>query len=272
MPPTGLEFLLAQPGVGTFDCTSLRFLRIGGAPMAPSRLAEAVAVFGPRIAQTYGQIEAPFLTWLDRASIAAAAAGHHFERLRSCGRPSPGISLSIGGATAAYETGEILVRGAGLPCPYFRQDVQAPASRADDWHATGDVGYVDPDGFVYIAGRQRDVIISGGVNVHAGDVEAAIMALEPVRECAVVGVPDATLGEAVTAVVVLDGARELAERDIVSYCQRLLGKVRAPKTVVFRPHIPRTALGKIDKRELTRQLTPVRTEERASRASPACDT
>jgi len=255
LPPTALSFLLAQPNLGQFDCSSLRSVRVGGESVSAARLKEAVDAFGPCICETYGQIEAPFLTWLDRKTIAAAAAGHHGERLSSCGRPTPSVTLRIGEPgqpSVLHERGEIVIKGSGVPCPYFG-DVHAPAD--DSWHRTGDIGYVDEYGYVYLVGRARDLIISGAINVHAADVEAAVLALDHVRECAVVGMPDPILGEAVHAIVTVDDGYSVSETAIIAHCQATLGKLRAPRSVTFSLEIPKTGVGKIDKVALRRNLT-----------------
>lgn len=255
VPPTALAYLNAIAETRRFDCSSLREIRVGGEPVAPSTLTEAIATFGPCVSQTYGQIEAPFLTWMDRTTLAAAVAGEHPERLRSCGRPSPGVGLRVQGATRPTppgECGEIVVKGDGIPCAYYGAD---PGRPADEWHHTGDIGYLDADGFLYLVARQRDVIVTGGTNVYASDVEAAIMAIDGVRECAVLGVPDAVVGERLVAAVVAANSLTVSQTGVIEHCRRLLGRLRAPRSVTFVPILPRTPVGKIDKRELRSRLT-----------------
>lgn len=250
LPPTALTYLTALPDARRFDCSSLRAVRVGGEPVAPSALSSAIALFGPCVCQTYGQIEAPFLTWMDRRTLAAAAAGEHSERLRSCGRVNLGVSLQVvdgGHPVAAGECGEIVVKGPGIPCTYY--GVSTEPNRGA-WHHTGDIGYQDEDGYVYLVGRLRDVIVTAGMNVYASDVEAAIMTIDGVRECAVVGVPDSTVGERVCAVVVAIEGCALSERDIRARCKEVLGRVRTPRSVTFASDLPKTPVGKIDKRQL----------------------
>jgi acyl-CoA synthetase (AMP-forming)/AMP-acid ligase II len=122
--------------------------------------------------------------------------------------------------------------------------------RTHGWHHTGDLGYVDEAGYVYIVDRKKDMIITGGFNVYCAEVEAAIMALPQVYECAVVGVPHDTWGEAVKAVVVLREGESLTEEAILAHCKAKLGAVKTPKSVEFWLEIPKTAAGKTDRRAI----------------------
>lgn len=118
------------------------------------------------------------------------------------------------------------------------------------WHHTGDVGYLDEDGYVYIVDRKKDMIITGGFNVYCAEVEAAIMSLPQVHECAVIGVPDDTWGEAVKAVIVLVSVETLREDAVIAHCKAKLGGVKSPKSVEFWPEIPKTPAGKIDRKAI----------------------
>ncbi|GAA3545767.1 hypothetical protein GCM10022222_31740 [Amycolatopsis ultiminotia] len=116
------------------------------------------------------------------------------------------------------------------------------------WHHTGDIGYFDEDGFLYVVDRTKDLIITGGFNVFSAEVEATIAALPGVRECAVVGVPDRKWGEMVTAVVVADRGYELSEDTVIASVKAAIGSVQAPKRVHFVDTLPKTTAGKIDKK------------------------
>jgi fatty-acyl-CoA synthase len=122
--------------------------------------------------------------------------------------------------------------------------------RAHGWHHTGDIGYRDEDGYVYIVDRKKDMIISGGFNVYCAEVEAAIMAMPEVYECAVIGIPHDTWGEAVKAFVVLRPGALLSEAALISYCKQKLGGVKAPKSIEFCGEIPKTPAGKIDRKKI----------------------
>ena len=123
-------------------------------------------------------------------------------------------------------------------------------ARAFGWHHTGDVGRRDEDGFVYIVDRKKDMIVTGGFNVFSAEVEAAVMELDAVRECAVVGVPDEKWGEAVTAIVALNDGASVDEAAVIAHCKARIGSVKAPKAVHVWPEVPRTAAGKFDKKAI----------------------
>jgi acyl-CoA synthetase (AMP-forming)/AMP-acid ligase II len=133
---------------------------------------------------------------------------------------------------------------------YYKLPEATAEIRAYGWHHTGDVGYVDDHGFVYIVDRKKDMIVSGGFNVFCTEVEAAIMALPEVHECAVIGVPHEVWGEAVKAIVVLRERGSLGEAEIMAHCKARLGGVKTPKSVEFRDEIPKTPAGKTDRKSL----------------------
>jgi fatty-acyl-CoA synthase len=148
------------------------------------------------------------------------------------------------------ETGEIVARGSLVTAGYYELPEATAEIRAHGWHHTGDVGYRDEDGFFYIVDRKKDMIISGGFNVYSAEVEAAIMALPQVHECAVIGIPDAKWGEAVRALVALREGQSLTEREILDHCKTKLGGVKSPKSVTFVQEIAKTPAGKIDRKLL----------------------
>ena len=255
LPPTAFYALLSHPDVRERDHSSLRLFLLAASPVSPDRVKQGVQVFGPCICQCYGQTEAPMLlTWLDRKTVAAAASGEHPERLKSCGKATYGARLAImddqGNLLPPHQTGEIVARGA-LVTPGYHNLPEATAEiRTFGWHHTGDVGYCDEDGYFYIVDRKKDMMITGGFNVYSGEVEACLMSIPGVYECAVVGVPHEIWGEAVKAFVVLREGYSLSEAGVLAYCKRKLGGVKAPKSVEFRDEIPKTPAGKIDRRNL----------------------
>jgi len=255
LPPTALYSMLAHPRVREFDYSSLRRLLLAAAPISPDKVKQAVEVFGPCVCQSYGQTECPmYMTYLDVQTVTAAAAGDHPERLRSCGRPTPAVRLAImddkGQLLPAFQTGEIVARGALVSTGYYNLPEATAEIRTFGWHHTGDVGYRDDDGFFYIVDRKKDMIITGGFNVYCAEVEACVMELREVRECAVIGVPDEKWGEAVKAIVVLRDEESLKEEAIIAHCKARLGAVKSPKSVEFWQEIPRTPAAKIDKKAI----------------------
>jgi fatty-acyl-CoA synthase len=255
LPPTAFYGLLAQPDVHKFDYSSLRVFLLAASPVSPDKLKQGVEIFGPCLCQSYGQTEAPMLlTFLDQKTVAAAAAGNHPERLRSCGQATSAVRLAImddhGQLLPPGQPGEIVARGSLVSPGYFEMPEATAEIRAHGWHHTGDLGYRDADGFFYIVDRKKDMIISGGFNVYSAEVEAAIMALPQVHECAVIGVPDPKWGEAVKALVVLRASQSLTEQDIFDHCKSKLGGVKSPKSVEFVAEIAKTPAGKIDRKQL----------------------
>lgn len=253
LPPTAYYDLLGRQRENPRDTSSLQMILLSAAPVSPDRFAQGVEVFGPCLAQSWGQAESPFmLTYLTPEEVAAAAAGHHPERLASCGRPTFSSRVAVmdpqGKILAPAERGELVARGRLVTPGYMNKPEETQRVREHGWHHTGDVGYLDPDGYVYVVDRMKDTIITGGFNVYPAEVEAALLALPEVAECAVIGVPDERWGEAVCAVIV-PAARGWEDGPLVAaHAKRVLGSVKTPKLVLFRDRLPRTAVGKIDKK------------------------
>jgi acyl-CoA synthetase (AMP-forming)/AMP-acid ligase II len=230
-------------------------LLIAAAPVSPEKFGEGVRVFGPCIAQCWGQAEAPMLlTYLTPEEVAAAVAGDHPERLASCGRPTFSCQVEVmdeeGRILPVGERGELVVRGRLVTPGYLNRAEDTAAIRTFGWHHTGDVGYLDADGFVYIVDRLKEMIITGGFNVYPAEVESVLLALPEVRDCAVIGIPDDRWGEAVCAIVVpVDPGRADAEH-LIARSKVALGSVKAPKVVHFLESLPATAVGKVDKKAL----------------------
>ena len=260
LPPTAIYMLLTHERIRQFDLSSLRYLVYGGAPMSVDKLKEAIEIFGPVLTQIYGQAEACLIcTCLTPAGhvLNDPALEHH---LWSCGRPALLTPVQImddaGHLLGTGNRGEIVVRGSLVMSGYF-EDPQATAEvTTNGWHRTGDVGYVDDDGFVYIVDRKKEMIISGGFNVYPVEVERALLSHPAVRECAVVGAPDEKWGEAVTAVLELKPGAFAGEDELIAHCKKLLGSIKTPKRLEIWPELPRNANGKILKREIRARFWP----------------
>jgi len=259
LPPTAYYAMLAHPRLGEFNYSSLRRLLIAAAPVSPDKFKKGIEVFGPCLCQSYGQTEAPmYMTFLDPQTVAAAAAGDHPERLKSCGKPTLAVRLAImdddGKLLPPLKTGEIVARGALVGAGYHNLPDATAEIRTHGWHHTGDVGYRDEDGFFYIVDRKKDMIITGGFNVYSAEVEACVMELPQVRECAVIGVPDEKWGEAVKSIVVLRESEALHEAAIIAHCKTRLGGVKSPKSVEFWSEIPKTPAAKTDKKAIRKRF------------------
>jgi acyl-CoA synthetase (AMP-forming)/AMP-acid ligase II len=259
LPPTAFYALLAHPDVSRFHYSSLRVFLLAGSPVSPDKLRKGVEIFGPCMCQSYGQTEAPMLlTFLDAHTVAAAAAGNHPERLRSCGRPTAAVRLAImddaGRILPPHQPGEIVARGTLVSGGYHNLPEATAEIRSHGWHHTGDIGYIDEHGYVYIVDRKKDMIISGGFNVYSAEVEAGVMALPQVQECAVIGVPDDKWGEAVKALVVVKRGESLTENQVIAHCKAKLGGMKSPKSVEFVAEIPKTPAGKFDRKAMRKQF------------------
>jgi fatty-acyl-CoA synthase len=255
LPPTAYYALLDHPDVANRDLSSLRQILIAAAPVSPDKFRRGVEVFGPVVCQCYGQAEVPMLvSMLSPEVVAMAAAGEHPERLKSCGKVTSGTRVAIldddGNEVPRGERGEICCRGPLVTVGYYKKPDETAEVRQFGWHHTGDIGYLDDDDFLYIIDRKKDMIITGGFNVFATEVEAPILALPEVLECAVIGVPDDRWGESITAVVVLNPGAHLDGAAILERVQSKLGGLKTPKLVEIWDEIPKTAVGKIDKKAI----------------------
>jgi acyl-coenzyme A synthetase/AMP-(fatty) acid ligase len=261
VPAAALTTMLAHPRLADFDLSSLRALVVGGSAIPAAQLTRAVEIFGPRVCHSYGQIETGILAWLDGDAIGRAVAGDHPERLASCGRLNPSMRVAVmdeGGRLVPPRTaGEIVARGRGVS-PYLDQPDATAAARRGGWHHTGDLGYLDDDDYLFIVGRVKDVIITGGSNVYPSEVESVLAELPQVADSMVVGLPDDVLGEVIAAVVVKRAGTSLSHDDILLHARRRLGPVKSPKRIEFWDALPRTAAGKADRRQVRQALVSAR--------------
>ncbi len=258
LPPTAIYGLLAQPNVADFDYSSLRMIGYGSAPMSISQLKKAIEVFGPVMAGGFGQTECPM-------KITALTAADHFidgklapdSRLRSVGRATLISEVAIvdeqAQPMATGERGEIAVKGGSVSEGYFNDPQATAAIRKNGWHLTGDIGYMDEDGFVFIVDRKKDMIITGGFNVYSAEVEQGLGSIDGVAGVAVIGVPSEKWGEEVKAIVQLAPGTKLTASQIMAISKDKMGSVKAPKSVEFVDDFLKTPLGKIDKKKIRQQ-------------------
>jgi len=257
LPPTVIYMLLGHPKTRGTDLSSLRYLMSAAAPFAVEKIAAAHEVFGPIVCQSYGQTEAGFpLTFMPKRAVTDALANPaHAGRLRSVGLPTANVSaLEImdddGRLLGPGAVGEIVVRGPTVMQRYIDDPDATAAIQQHGWHHTGDLGYRDEDGFLYVSDRKRDLIISGGFNVFPLEVEQVLASHPAVQDSAVIGVPDEKWGEAVKAIVELVPGRQVEEAELIELCRGKLGALMAPKSIEFIATLPRSAVGKVLKREL----------------------
>lgn len=249
--PTMIYAILDHPDCATTDFSSLRFLSYGAAPMAPARIAEAIKVFGPVLAQSYGQTECPsnilFLSQEDHVR-------EDINLLGSAGMPYPGVTVALLDETdlpvGDGETGELCVRSPLVMDGYWKQPDLTDEVMRNGWLHTGDMAYRDENGYYFLVDRKKDMIISGGFNVYPKEVENVLSSHEAVSSVAVIGVPDERWGEAVKAIVVLKKDVVATEDELKSLVRAAKGSVYTPKSIDFVPELPLTALGKADKKKL----------------------
>ena len=255
LPPTVIYNLLAAPSVHTRDFSSLRYFIYAAAPMAAQKLAEAIEVFGPVMAQAWGQTEAPLIcTYMSPADHVVADPVRRLQRLKSCGRPSPLTQVAVmdddGKLLPPHQRGELVVRGNLVMQGYYKRLEENEAASRHGWHHSGDIGYRDEEGFFYIVDRKKDMIISGGFNIYPSEIEQVLWQHPALLDCAVVGVPDEKWGEAVKAVIELKPGMLASEADFREHCRASLGGLKTPKSFEIWASLPRSPLGKVLKREI----------------------
>ncbi|KMS51991.1 acyl-CoA synthetase [Novosphingobium barchaimii LL02] len=251
MVPTMVLAMIDHPRFGEFDLSSLEVIFYGASAFPTARLKEAIGKLGPIFFQFYGQAEAPM-------SVTLLRRDEHdvddMTRLSSCGRPSPLVRVALlddaCNEVPEGEPGEICVRGPLLMAGYLNKPEETAAAFEGGWLHTGDVAVRSPDGFLRIVDRKKDMIVTGGFNVYAREVEDVLVEHPGVRQAAVIGVPDEKWGEAVKAVVVLEPGVEVDPQALIARVREKKGAVQAPKTVEFVDELPLSPLGKPDKKAL----------------------
>ncbi|MGW4059396.1 acyl-CoA synthetase [Amycolatopsis sp. NPDC004747] len=258
LPPTLIYLVLGHESLDRTDLSSLQCFWYGAAPMSTARLAEALDRIGP-MAQLFGQSEAPMMISTMSPSEHRRPDGTvHTGRLSSAGRPSPLVTVAIldgdGNTVPQGERGEICVRGSLVMAGYYRNPEATAEASAHGWHHTGDIGFLDEEGFLHIVDRAKDMVITGGFNVYSAEVEQAVLAHDAVRDCAVVGLPDDKWGERVTAVVQLRPGAELDTGELIAFVKDRIGSVKAPKQIEVWPDLPRSTVGKVLKADIRTTL------------------
>jgi malonyl-CoA/methylmalonyl-CoA synthetase len=153
------------------------------------------------------------------------------------------------------EIGEVQLRGPNIFKGYWKQpEKTAEAFTADGWFRTGDLGFLEGDGYLTLCGRSKDLIISGGLNIYPPEVERVLVEHPAVAACAVIGCPDRQWGERVTAVVVLNRGASVSGQDLITFCRESLAPYKSPKSIVFREDLPRNAMGKVQKAKLRKEI------------------
>jgi long-chain acyl-CoA synthetase len=253
--PTMIQMFVDHPGVENYNLSSLRRVIYGASPISEAVLDRAmVRLPNAEFVQAYGMTElspcANYLHWKDHIGEARAKGRH-----RSGGRPCLMVDVRIVDAAdkpvPPRTVGEIAARGDTVMMGYWERPEETKKAVIDGWMHTGDSGYMDEDGYVYIVDRIKDMIISGGENVYSVEVENCIALHPAVAQCAVIGIPSERWGETVHAVVMRKPGAEVMADDIIAFCKERIAGYKCPRSVHIQDQmLPLSGAGKVLKREL----------------------
>ena len=252
MVPAALQIVVRQPRAREVDYSRMKYILYGASPIPLDLLRECMEVFGCGFCQQYGMTETcGTIVYLPPEDHDPAGN----PRMRSAGLPMPGVELKIidekGEPVPVGSVGEVATRSVANMAGYWNLDEATRATIGEDgWLRTGDAGYLDEDGYLFIHDRVKDMIISGAENIYPAEVESAVYGHPAVAEVAVIGIPDEKWGEAVKAVVALKPGATADAEDIIAFARTRIAAFKAPKTVDFIDALPRNASGKILRREL----------------------
>lgn len=250
--PSTLQLLLQHPGVEQADVSSVHTIQYGAAPIPVELLQKGIEVFGCQFVQVYGMTETG-------GTVATLAPEDHTipttQRMKSVGKPLPTVEMRIAGAdgqcAAPGEVGEIEVKTRSIMLGYWQNPAAtAEVFTADGFYKSGDAGYMDELGYIYLCDRIKDMIVTGAENVYPAEVEHALFSHPDVVESAVIGIPDERWGEAVKAIVVRTPAGTATEAELIEHVRERIARFKAPKSVDFVSELPRNAAGKVLRRKL----------------------
>jgi acyl-CoA synthetase (AMP-forming)/AMP-acid ligase II len=254
--PTMIDTILRQPGVEEMDFSSIKSIRYGAAPMSPALLRRALDVFGvdTDFMNVFGAgTEAGLQTALPPEDHRRALNGHE-HLLGSIGKPGIGVVLRLCdddmNDVPDGEVGEIVTRSDAVMSGYLNQPEATAEVLVHGWFRGGDMAWRDAEGYLYLSGRKKDMIIRGGENIYPIEIEDILVSHSSIREVAVVGVPDDHWGEIVRAHVVLQDGASLDEEDLTAYCRERLATYKLPALFAVHDELPRNASGKVLKRDL----------------------
>ena len=260
MVPTMLKMLMDHSDFGKHDLSSLEVITYGAAPMPLEVIKRAIKEFpGTHFINAFGQTEtAATITMLPPDAHILEGTDEEIDkklkRLSSIGKPLDDVDVQIvnedGNPVAVGEVGEIVASGARLMKGYWGMEEATAETMRGGWLFTGDLGYSDEEGYIFLAGRAKDFIKRGGEMISPEEVEQVLQSHPSIDEAAIIGVPDDDWGERVRAIVVLKRDRTVSEEEVVEYCRQRLSSFKKPESVVFTEELPRNPLGKVLKRVL----------------------
>lgn len=249
--PTIHQRLLDVPGAEQFDLSRMRLITSGSDRLPDDVFLSFQKTFGYTLLERYGMTETGM-------NCSNPLKGE--RRLGSVGLPLSGVQVRIvnpedDGILPEGEVGEVQLRGPNVFKSYWKQPQKtAEAFTPDGWFGTGDLGFLDGDGYLTLCGRSKDLIISGGLNIYPPEVERVLAEHPSVAACAVIGCPDREWGESVTAIVVPNRTEPVTAGELIRFCRERLAPYKSPKSIVFRDELPRNAMGKIQKAELRKEI------------------
>jgi long-chain acyl-CoA synthetase len=258
-PPTLLTRLMQSPAIAGAALDNLKTLIIGGAPLYLADLDRALALFGPRMVQMYGQGESPMTTTLvSKADHADQSHPRHRARIASCGVPRTGVEVRVVDAEdrdlPTGETGEVLTRSDCVMAGYWGNPEASAHTLRGGWLHTGDLGSLDADGYLTLRDRSKDVIISGGSNIYPREIEEVLLRHPGLVEVSVIGAPDPDWGEAVVAFAVCHPGATVDATALDRLCLDHIARFKRPKRYVFVAELPKNNYGKILKTTLRARL------------------
>lgn len=253
--PTMIKRLITHSDIKQYDLSSLKCINYGGGPIHVQDLKDMVKVMGQVFVQIFGQAESPMtISYLRKEEHLTDGNELQLKRLASAGIPRTDVEVRVVDENDIElpngTLGEIVVRGEVVMKGYWKNAQATKDTIRKGWLRTGDLGVMDEYGYIYIMDRSKDMIISGGENVYSREIEDVIIKHPSVFEVAVIGVPDDTWGEAIKAIVALKEGQSASEEEIISFCKKYLASYKKPKSVDFVDELPKSAYGKILKREI----------------------
>lgn len=257
--PTNLVGMLGLSNVEQFDLSSLKRIWYAGSPMPVEVLKKGMELLGPIFIQAYGQSESgPLVSTLSqKAHLVLDKPVEAQKVLASCGKPVHGVQVRIvdqdKNDVALGDIGEIIIKSRSMMQEYWKRPEHTAKTIIDGWLYTGDVGYYDSEGNIYLADRKKDMIISGGENIYPREVEEILYQHPAIQEVAVIGVPDSYWVERVHAVVVFNPGETADEKELKAFCKARIASYKSPKSFEFVSSLPKSPQGKILKRELRKQ-------------------
>ena len=262
MVPTMLKQIIEHPDFEKYDLSSLKVITYGAAPMPVEVISRALRLFpGCQFINAFGQTEtAATITALNPEDhhipegLPTEEMEKRLRRLASVGKALPDVEVRVvdeyGNEVPCEVPGEVIARGARVMAGYWKDDEKTKNTKKGGWIYTGDLGYMDDEGYLFLSGRASDMIIRAGENIAPEEVENVLAAHPSVEECAVFGLPDDTWGESVGAAVVVRAGQTVTVEELQEWCRERLASFKKPEMVAFRDELPRNPLGKLLRREL----------------------